>query len=76
MLSFKFEQSDPDDIYQIGFFCLHYNGFSWTEFCGQKTIIYNIGKNYSIIPSFCYDIDHGIILDPVDDSFIKFGLER
>lgn len=73
-ISFEFHESEPDDIYQIGFICTYDDGLSWTEFCGIRTIVYSLRKNYSIIPSFCYDINNGIILDPVDDSFIKFGL--
>jgi hypothetical protein len=76
-ISFEFNEADPDDIYQIGFIVYtHGDGLSWTEFCGKRTIIYSLRKNYSIIPSYCYDIVNGIILDPVNETFITFGLEE
>jgi len=69
-VSFAFDESDPDNIYQIGFICMYNDGLSWTEFSGMRTVVYSLRKNYSVIPSFCYDVNNGVIMDPINENII------
>lgn len=69
----SFNIDDPSSsVYQIGFVCAVGDSLSWTEFSGEETIVYTLRKNYSIIPSFCYDIHNGTIIDPITYKTFEF----
>ena len=59
-----------EDIDLIGFVSYYGDNLSWTEFGKYETVIYSLRKNYSVIPTLCYDINHGIIVDPINEDKI------
>jgi len=66
-------ESSKNDIHQIGFVALLDNSLVWTEFVGNNTYIYNLRKNYAIVPTLSFDFENKIVMDPITDTSIQLG---
>jgi len=68
-ISFKISENE-DSFNDLGFISSSDNNLIWTEFLDRFTFVYSLRKNYSVIPTLCYDIINGIISDPITEDQI------
>lgn len=75
-LSVKIIDDFTNDLNTIGYVVLMNNTLVWTEFIENKTFIYSLRKNFSIVPTISIDFKQNIINDPITNTSIKIGLNN